>query len=50
MSALTEHTEKKPAPQIRFMGFSGALMIFSDSPLLARKDERVPPKTPPKKR
>ena len=30
--------DKKPQPQVRFLGFSGSLMIFSDSQLVTRSE------------
>jgi hypothetical protein len=36
MPTVTKRTETKPTQQVRFLGFSGSLMIFSDSPLITK--------------
>jgi uncharacterized membrane protein len=46
MPAVMKRSEKKLEPQVRFLGFSGTLMVFSDSPLIAKKDQQEPSKAP----
>jgi hypothetical protein len=50
MPAVTKRTEPNTAPPVRFMGFSGTLMIFSDSRLITKKDPQEPRKIPSPKR
>jgi hypothetical protein len=45
MPTVTKRPETKPAPAIRFLGFSGSLMIFSDSPLITKKEQKEPRET-----
>jgi hypothetical protein len=46
MQTQRKRPASKPEPQVRFLGFSGTLMVFSDSPLI-RKKEQKEPKRPP---
>jgi hypothetical protein len=44
MPTETKHPETEKAPQVRFLGFSGPLMIFSDSKLLIQNNNQQEPK------
>ncbi|MFB3813087.1 MAG: hypothetical protein ACE14L_03165 [Terriglobales bacterium] len=37
-TTATRLAKKTTAPQVRFLGFSGSLMVFSDSRLIARSE------------
>lgn len=45
MATLPKQSTKKHSP-VRFLGFSGGLMIFSDSPLIVRRTSDVPENKP----
>jgi hypothetical protein len=44
MPTATKHPETKKEPPVRFLGFSGPLMIFSDSKLLIQNNNQSEPK------